>query len=303
MSETPTSLLTRLSAALRAQVAAAGASVAGLRAGRRLRTATLWRPDILVASEQALPDAEEFAVVLPGGGETTARLAGRDAGTNIAALRLKAPADRQPITAASDDVAVGALVTALGADGEGGATARLGVVQAVGPAWTSLAGGRIDRSIRLDLRLGHAEEGGPVLTAEGAILGISTLGPRGRVLVIPNATIERVLTPLLTEGRVARGWLGVGLQPVALSGQVVAGQTERRDAGLMVVSLVPGAPAELAGVLQGDILLDLDGSPTTHPRAVGQLLDREHIGKSVEVRLLRAGAVTTLQATVAARPA
>src|SRR5205823_7473235 len=99
---------------------------------------------------------------------------------------------------------------------------RLGLVRALGPAWHSLAGGLIDRRIELDLRLSARDEGGPVLDAGGALLGMSTAGPRGRGMVIPTATIARVVEPLLATGRVQRGWLGVAMHPVALPSAIAA---------------------------------------------------------------------------------
>ena len=78
-----------------------------------------------------------------------------------------------------------------------------------------MAGGRIDALIRLDTRLG-ADEGGPVLSLAGGLIGMSTSGPRRRTIVIPTATLARVVDPLLAEGRIARGWLGIGLQPVMI---------------------------------------------------------------------------------------
>src|SRR5262249_28745435 len=107
----------------------------------------------------------------------------------------------------------GALALALGAD-DAGVSIRLGIIHSVGPSWHSRAGGRIDRRISLDLTLSAREEGGPVLDAAGGVLGISTLGPRGRVLVIPSSTVDGVIEPLLSKGRIERGWLGVTLQPV-----------------------------------------------------------------------------------------
>jgi S1-C subfamily serine protease len=276
--DTPqTDLLTAFSDALAQRVAAAAPlAVAIIGRHRRPQSGILWRPDVVVGSEQALPDRGEFPVVLPGGARVTGRLAGRDPGSNIAVLRLAQEAGwAEP--ARAGQASAGALVLAVGADGEGGATARLGVVHRAGPAWHSQAGGRIDALIRLDLRLGPREEGGPVLDAAGALLGMSTLGPRGRALVIPDATIDRVLEP---EVREAAG----------------------REAGLMVVTLVAGAPAAAGGVMQGDILLDLDGRPAADRQALAAAVDESRLGQAVSLRLLRAGAVQTLSVTIAPRP-
>ena len=145
------------------------------------------------------------------------------------------------------------------------------------PEWHSQAGGRIDALLRLDVRLG-VDEGGPVLDAAGGLLGMSTAGPRRRALVIPAATIDRVLDPLLAEGRIARGWLGVGLQPVMVPDSLR--EAAGRDSGMMVVSLAAGGPAAAAGVLPGDIMLDLDGTPVRRARALAAAMGPERIGQS-----------------------
>jgi S1-C subfamily serine protease len=299
MSDASPAPLTALSASLAARAAAGASLVVALGSDDRLRTGLLWQSDLVVASEQVLPRRDSFPAVLPGGDKASASLVGRDRGTNVAVLRL----DRHgavSTTNYTDSPGCGSLALALGADGTGGVTSRLGVVHRVGPGWHSQAGGRIDRFIGLDMRLRSREEGGPVLDAAGALLGMSTLGPRGRVLVIPCATIARVLTPLLGQGRVERGWLGVGLQPVALAEDQRA--TVNREAGLMVVSLVPGGPAAQAGIMQGDILLEMDGEPVTDVRATRAALDEGRIGQPVRLRCLRAGNVHTASVTVAARP-
>src|SRR5207245_9973633 len=118
----------------------------------------------------------------------------------------------QPVALAplgSGPAEAGALALAFGADGVGGTSVRLGAINQAGPEWTSSAGGRIDQCIVLDIRLARAEEGGPVLNAAGARLGITTFGPRAVVLVIPAAIIVRIVTALLKDGHIARGCLGI----------------------------------------------------------------------------------------------
>jgi S1-C subfamily serine protease len=293
-------ILSQLSTALTARTATARDLVAAIRnPGPRYLTGTIWRSDLVVASEQSLPKRDKFAVTLPGGAETEATVAGRDPGTNIAVLRLAQPAAAPQ--AGDANAEAGALALAFGADGSGGATARMGLVNYAGPGWYSHSGGRSDARIVLDIRLTPAEEGGPVLTAGGERLGITTFGPRGRVLVIPATTIEAVLPLLLQHGRVPRGWLGVGFQPVAVPDplQAQAGQSS----GLMVLSVVTDGPAAKAGVMPGDIVLSVDGAPTTSIRRVVPRLGSESVGRSADLRLLRGGALVTVQAVIEARPA
>jgi len=292
-----TDMLEQFSEALADRLADAATFTVAIRTGRRDRSAVLWRDDVVVTSEQMLPDGTDFTVVR-NGVELPARLAGRDPGTNVAALRLeRGLGSARPPTAPVPRP--GSLALIVGADSAGGPTGRLGMVHATGPEWHSLAGGRIDTLLRLDARLG-ADEGGPVLTLGGGLIGMSTSGPRRRALVIPAATIDRVLDPLLANGRIGRGWFGVGLQRVAVpqSMREAAG----RDSGMMVVALVPGAPAERAGVLPGDIILEIDGQRTGRSRGLAAALNPERIGQPATLKLLRAGAVQMVTVVIGTHP-
>ena len=296
----PEDTLTRLSDAMAARAAAASALVACIHAkGAGPRSGTLWRADVVVASEQVFPRTDRADIVLADGRRIGARVAGRDRGTNLVALRLEQGIESALPTAAEPRLGEFALALAAGAGGE--PRVRIGLVRTVGPAWHSLRGGRIDRRISLDLVISRAEEGGPVVTAAGGLLGMSTAGPRGRALVIPAATVERVLDPLLSAGRIDRGWLGVALHPVALPDAAKAEAAQ--DRGLMVMQIAPNGPAEKAGVLAGDILIAVDGAPASRPNAIARQLGPESIGKEIELRLIRAGALRIVAATVTARPA
>jgi S1-C subfamily serine protease len=292
--------LTRLSDTLVARVSAATGLVASIHIRHaRPRSGTLWRSDVVVASEQVFPKAEAAEIVLADGRRIAARLAGRDRGTNIVALRPDTPVEMARPPAAEPLLA--GLVLALGADPNGTPAVRLGVVRSLGPAWHSLAGGHIDRRITLDFLIERAEEGGPVLDAAGHLLGMSTAGPGGRALVIPAATIERVLDPLLKAGRIDRGWLGVALHPVALPDAVHAEAGQRR--GLMVMQVAPEGPAAKAGVLAGDILVAVNGAPASRPREIARHLGPDSIGKEAEFQIIRSGRPRSLTATITARPA
>ena len=290
--------LAQFSDALAALAQAGGRNVAAITLPHhRPLSAILWRPGVAVTSEQVLAEGEDYTAVLPGGATVPAKLAGRDPGTNVAAFALAHQVAPLPRAA---ETGVGAMTLLLGADGTGAPTARFGMVRRLGPAWQSLAGGKIDRLIVLDTRLGADTEGGPVLDARGGLIGLSTSGPRRRALVIPAETVDRVLDPLLKEGRIARGWLGVGVQPVQLPETLlaIAGQST----GLMVASLAAGGPAEQAGLLPGDILLKIDGHEAQHVRSLMRLLGPERVGKPLPLRLLRAGEARDMAVTVGGKP-
>jgi S1-C subfamily serine protease len=290
--------LINLSEALAERVRLARPLVAGIAVpGHRMRSGTVWRKDVVVASEQRFPDAGDAQVTLADGSAFTARVAGRDPGTNVIALQLDGALDPAPLAAGEPQP--GCLALALAAD-DSGIAVRLGIINSVGPSWHSRAGGRIDRRITLDVRITPREEGGPVLEPAGGLLGISTLGPRGRVLVIPASTVEAVLDPLLSKGRVERGWLGLALQPVLVPEalQAEAGQSQ----GLMVMSVSKDGPAARANLHAGDILVKIAGESVTRPMAVPQYLGPASVGKEVELHLIRVDRSFSTAVTVGVRP-
>lgn len=295
-----TDQLVQFSDALAARVESTKPTAVAIRlAHERFVTGIVWQSDVVVASEQSLPRREEFEVVMTGGTVTTAKVAGRDSSTNIAVLRPQAPLASSSIT--TSEARAGAIVIAIGADGTGGASARLGIVNIAGPEWHSSRGGLIDRRIALDVRLARSEEGGPIFDAAGSCIGMSTFGPRGQVLVIPAATIDRIVPTLLKDGRVVRGWLGVALQAVAVPDALR--ETVDQSSGLMVMSVVENGPAAQAGIVAGDIILSVDGTSTRRFRKIARHFGSENIGRKAELRVIRSGAVITVKTTIAERPA
>lgn len=291
--------LAALADVLVARFAAARDSVAAVRISEKAHLgAILWRPDVLVTSEQSLPDRDALDVVLHDGTCVPGKLSGRDPSTNVAVIRLEKATTAPTLSASVPHV--GTLVIAAGSDGGGHASARLGIVNAVGPEWHSMSGGRIEARIQLDIRLAASEEGGPAFDAAGGWLGMTTFGPRGQILVIPAATVERIAPALLAAGRVPRGWLGVALRPVAVPDELrdAAGEAT----GLMVMSLSSEGPAAKAGVVPGDIVLSVDGRSARRLRSVLAHLGSDSVGKSVSLRLIRGGAVIAVEVTITERP-
>jgi S1-C subfamily serine protease len=164
-----------------------------------------------------------------------------------------------------------------------------------------LRGGHIDRRLYLDIKLDARSEGGAALDIDGKILGMTVLGPRGRVLVIPSETIERVAQQLLAHGRIARGYLGLGFQPVRIDQTVAdaAGLAEPR--GLIVISVDPNGPGQRSEIKQGDILIRWDANPLYSVRGVYTLLGPESVGRSITLGMLRAGKQISVTVEIAER--
>lgn len=281
------------------QVAKSIVSVHG--GGRHPTSGIVWRPGVIVTAEEALERDDDITVTLPGGRQMAAKLAGRDPSTDVAALRIEAP--DVPAIHAGDAAALRAGQIVLTVGGYDGApVASLGTVAFVGGAWQSSRGGAIDSFLRLDLGLAPSAEGGAVVDARGATVGMAVLGPRRRVLAIPGSTIERALDSLLTKGHVARGYLGAGLQPIRPGhrGDKAAGSAIEH--GVLVVSVDPNGPAARAGVLVGDIVTAWNAKPIGRVREVIRLLGANSVGETVELQLLRGGAGKALKVVIAERP-
>jgi S1-C subfamily serine protease len=283
---------------LAAMVAAAAQSVVAVHGGgRRPSSGIVWQPGIVVTAEETVAHDADLALTLADGNRVQATLTGRDSSTDIAVLRYEATPPVKAFATLATDVRAGHLAVAIGrADGD--AVATLGIVSLAGAPWRSRQGGQIDARIIIDARLPAIAEGGALVGADGGLIGIAVFGPRRRVLAIPAATIARIVPTIRDKGHIARGYLGVGLQRVPL---LVADGTESRR-GAMVVTLDPAGPAKAAGILQGDIIVALGGAPVTGLRSLYQQLGPDAVGQKKAVEIVRAGARTTIDVTIASRP-
>ena len=251
------------------------------------------KPGVVVTAEETLDKDEDIEITLPGGTTAKATLAGRDPSTDVAVLRYEGGEAGAGLAAAGTPKA-GSLVLSIGRNGAESIVA-LGVIGYSGPAWRSSQGGLIDQMIRADLALARAAEGGPLVDAEGNLVGMAVFGPRRRVLAIPHATIVRASDAVLAHGSVGRGYIGISVQSVRVDG-------DGDGRGAMVVGLDPDGPAKQAGVLLGDILLTWDGEAVSGTRSVVHRLGPGTIGSTVKLGLSRAGSATELSLTVGERP-
>jgi S1-C subfamily serine protease len=249
-----------------------------IQSARARSTGFSWRPGLVVAAENALPDDGEISIVAHDGASIPAHVVGRDPSTDVALLQIERT-DLPTAPPAAAAPAAGALAVIAGAR-EGAASAALGVVSFVGPQWRSLRGGLVDARIELDAALARSSEGGLALDASGKALGMAVFGPRQRTLVIPMATIDPIADILATKGRIARGYLGLGLQPV----KVDAG-----GVGAMAISVDPKGPGAAAGVRQGDIIVAWNGEPIRGLHQLVRRLGPESVGATVRLTLRRAG--------------
>jgi S1-C subfamily serine protease len=288
----PLDPLLSLSNALAGLVATAAQSAVSVVSRGSRSSGFVWKPGLVVTADEALAEEGEISVILPGGVRVVASLAGRDASTDVALLRAETAA-AVPVTLDTAVPPAGALALAVGAS-EGSSRAAMGLVSASGEAWRSMRGGEIDARLELDLALGRSSEGGLAVDAGGRAFGMTVFGPRRRVLVIPSATILRVAAELETRGKVARGYLGLGLQPVRLN--------DGDEVGAMVMSVVADGPAARAGVHQGDVILAWNGEPVGPRGTLLRELAAAGVGATVTLSLKTAGARREVDLVIGERP-
>ncbi|HTX39511.1 MAG TPA: trypsin-like peptidase domain-containing protein [Bryobacteraceae bacterium] len=285
--------LAAFSSELAAVVEKSAPSVVAVHARPRFPSSgVFWRPGVIVTAEHTIRREDEITVTLPDGSNAPATLAGSDPGTDLAVLKADFPA---PLLAPAAAATVpGQIALTIGRSPDSGVNATMGIVSAVSGDWRTWRGGRLDQYIRLDLTLYPGSSGGAVVNIAGEVLGIATSAlSRIAGVAIPSATINRVVDQILSRGRVSRGYLGVGLQPVELPDHQKA---------LIVLSLAPEGPAASAGVLMGDILVSLAGSPVADTDDIQTALESHPVGQAVAAGIVRGGVSQTIDITVGERP-
>jgi serine protease DegQ len=298
------SVLLSLSNNLADAVERAGQSTVAVHARQRQPASGIhWRSGVIVATDHTIERDDDITITLADGKNVPATLAGRDPSTDLAILKVDGAS--LPVAALGDAAAlrVGHMALAVGRFGEGGLGTSLGVVSALSGAWNTWRGGQVDQFIRADVTLYPGFSGGPLVNAAGEIVGINTSGlSRNMGLTIPAATVNRVVDQLLSTGRIARGYLGLGLQPVRLPDTLKQAVGTTSDTGVIIISIEGGGPAEQAGLFIGDILVTLDGTPVTDTDAVQGLLGPERIGSALQAKVARGGQPVDVTITVGERP-
>lgn len=293
--------LIEFSNALAALVEGVGPSVVRVEARRRMpASGIIWSAEgHIVTANHVVERDENIQIGLSTGETLPASLVGRDPATDLAVLRV----ERQDLPAAAwleaSELRVGQWVMAVARPGRSTQTTS-GVVSALGAAWRTGAGGQVDSYIQTDVAMYPGFSGGPLVAADGRIAGLNTSAIIGGVgLALPAATVRTVAEAIREHGRIPRGYLGVGVQPVRLAPAI---QTEAgAETGLMILSVEQEGPAEKAGVLQGDILIAVDGKPVREVDDLHGLLTSDLAGVHATLRLVRSNQFLALPVVVGRR--
>lgn len=295
-------ILNALSEAMADAVEKAGAATVLVDGRRRFPASGIaYAPDLILTADHVLEREEEIKVMLPDGTRMDATLAGRDPGSDLALLRLVS-AMASVGEPAPQEARIGQLVLALGRPTPDGIQASLGVVSAIGGPVRYGRGGLLERYIRTDAAPYPGFSGGPLIDSAGRVVGVNTSGlARGASLTIPVAQAWKTAEMLARHGSVRRGYLGVRSQPVEIPTSQQAALGRPQETGLLLVSIERGSPADQAGLMVGDILTGLAGTPIEDPDELLAQLSGEVVGRPVGVEILRGGQRLEITVTIGER--
>ena len=276
----------------------AGRSVLGVDARRWPTSGLAFSADgIFLAASHAIEREERIGVLLPDGKEVSATLLGRDSSLDLAVL--KASVALEPATWVKPSaLKVGQFVVGLYRP-DAQVRARLGIIEGIGEGFHTPWGGKVDASVDVDISTRNLSAMA-LADVEGKLAGLYVGGLRGRGLTLPSSTIERVVDQITQHGRVRRGYLGVGTQPIRLPDS--ARDAAKASEGLLILAVEKGSPAEAAGLTLGDVLVQLDGGPVTEVEDLWTLLGEDRVGKPASAKVLRTGKVVEVTLTVGQRP-
>jgi S1-C subfamily serine protease len=290
-----------LSDALAQAVGAAEASVVRVEGRRHMPSSGIvWSAEgVVITAAHAIEQDDGIRVGTTDGRVVDAALVGRDPSTDLAVLRAETKGLKAPAWMPTGEVKVGQLVLALARPGRT-VRARSGIIGAFGETWRTPRGGEIDRYIEPDVRASWGFSGGPLVDLSGRVIGLNTSGlMRHGLISVPQATVARVTETLLRHGRIRRGYLGIGAHPVRVPATLR--QQAAQETGLIVVSVEAGSPAERGGVLLGDVIVGIGGTPVSQMNDLMSRLTSEAVGTKIRIRLIRGGAVQEIEVTVGER--
>jgi S1-C subfamily serine protease len=296
------STLTDLSEALAGAVQTAGSSVVRVEGRRRIPASGIaWSADgLIITAHHVIESDEGIRVGLASGETVAAELVGRDHTTDLAVLRTQEKGLSVPRWMETEAVKVGHLVLALGRPGES-VLATMGIVSALDGGWRTPAGGMLEHYLQTDVVMYPGFSGGPLIEAEGRVIGLNTSGLlRGVSLTVGVKSMRQIAEMLLEHGRVRRGYLGVSAQPVRLP---AASQSELgQEVGLLLVSVEPESPAEKGGLILGDVIVGIENAAVQTLDDLMAGLGGDRIGKATSMTVLRGGVATQVTVEPGERP-
>ncbi len=263
-------------------------------------TGLAWSDDLAVTSSFHTPDKTVIGIAAADGtlDERDADVIGRDPGSDVALLRVPGAGLTGAKWRELDDLAVGNIALAIGRPGRN-ARASLRAIGVLGEQ-VKTPWGTLERYVESDRQIPRGFAGGPLIDADGVAIGMNTRTLlRGADLAIPAVTLRRVVAELVAHGGVRRGYLGIGAYPAALPAAMA--QKLGRSKGALVTSLDDSGPATTAGLLVGDLIVELDAVAIEGPDSLREAVT-ERGGKTVKVELVRGGGSVAFDVAVGSKP-
>jgi len=255
----------------------------------------------IVTNNHVVANADTIKVILKDDTEYDAEIVGRDPVTDIALIKVDAKGNLPAVPmGSSDNLKVGEWVAAIGSPFGLEHTVTAGIVSAKGRV---IGSGPYDDFIQTDASINPGNSGGPLINMSGEIIGINTMiiaGGSGIGFAIPIDQAKDIIAQLKDSGAVTRGWLGVTIQD--LKGDLAAYYGLKDKSGVMVASVVPGDPADRAGIQPKDIITEIDGKKVTTSRDLTALAAKLGVGDTARVTVLRDGRQKDLDLKVGKRP-
>ncbi len=255
----------------------------------------------IVTNNHVVANADTIKVILKDDTEYDAEVVGLDPVTDIALIKVDAKGNLPAVSmGSSDNLKVGEWVAAIGSPFGLEHTVTAGIVSGKGRV---IGSGPYDDFIQTDASINPGNSGGPLINMRGEIVGINTMiiaGGNGIGFAIPIDLAKDIIGQLKTGGEVTRGWLGVTIQD--LKGDLAAYYGLKDKSGVMVAGVVPGDPADRAGIQPKDIITEIDGKKVTTSRDLTALAAKLGVGHTAKVTILRDGRQKDLDLKVGKRP-
>ncbi len=248
-------------------------------------------PDgFVLTNSHVVHGAERVEVTLQDGRRPDAYVVGDDPDTDLAVVRVFAPQLRPVRLGESRTIRVGQVAIAIGNPYGFQCTVTAGVVSALGRSFRASTGRLIDDILQTDAALNPGNSGGPLVNSRGEVIGVNTaviLPAQGICFAIGIDTAKYVAGWLIKDGQIRRSYLGVGGQNVPLHRRLVRHYQLPVASGVLVIAVTPGGPAELAGVREGDVMIDFNGHPLPSIDALHKLLTGDQIGAESRLTIVR----------------
>jgi S1-C subfamily serine protease len=267
----------------------------------------LFTPDgLILTNSHVVHRAVRVEVTLTDGREMQADLVGEDPDTDLAVLRIDAPGLTTARLGDSHSLRVGQVVIAIGNPYGFQYSVTAGVVSALGRSLRARSGRLIDDVIQTDAALNPGNSGGPLVTAQGLVVGVNTaviLPAQGLCFAIPINAAKLVAGRLIKDGKIRRGYLGMGGQNVPIPRRLVRAYHLPIETGVLVVSIEDGGPAKRAGLAEGDVIVQYGQHPMAGIDDLHRLLIDDEVGVRSTLAVLRGTELVTLDVVPGEPPA